>query len=78
MLILGVIPSAEIAILDNALDPNLMTASERLTEIGEILAAGLVRLRATKREKGDRRELSLDFPATRRVHGRNRKPRERP
>ena len=29
--------------MDNALDPNLMTASERLTEIGEILAAGLVR-----------------------------------
>ena len=27
--------------MDNALDPNLMTASERLTEIGEILAAGL-------------------------------------
>jgi hypothetical protein len=55
-----------------------MTASERLTEIGEILAAGLVRLRAKEREKGDRRELSLDFPATRRVHGRNRKLRERP
>ena len=64
--------------MDNALDPNLMTASERLTEIGEILAVGLVRLRAKEREKGDRRELSLDFPATRRVHGRNRKPRERP
>ena len=64
--------------LYNALDPNLMTASERLTEIGEILAAGLVRLRANARENGDRRELSLDFPATRRVHGRNRKPRERP
>ena len=27
---------------------------------------------------GDRGETSLDFPATRRVHGRNRKPRERP
>jgi hypothetical protein len=62
----------------NALDPNLMTASERLTEIGEILAAGLVRLRAKERDTGDRRELSLDFPATRRVHGRNRKPREMP
>ena len=40
------IPSAEIAIWTNALDPNLMTASERLAEIGEILAAGLIRLRA--------------------------------
>jgi hypothetical protein len=69
-LILGVIPSAEIAILDNALDPNLMTASERLTEVGEILAAGLLRLRAREREAGDRRELSLDFPATESVHGR--------
>jgi hypothetical protein len=62
----------------NALDPNLMTAAERLTEVGEILAAGLLRLRAREREAGNRRELSLDFPATRRVHGRKRKPRERP
>ena len=30
----------------NGLDPNLMTAPERLQEIGEILAAGLLRLRA--------------------------------
>ena len=64
--------------MENALDPNLMTPAERLTEIGEILAAGLVRLRAKEREKGDRRELSLDFPATRRVHGRKAKTRERP
>jgi hypothetical protein len=62
--------------LDNALDPNLMTASERLTEIGEILAAGLVRLRAKEREKGDRRELSLDFPASRSVHAKKRRRRE--
>ena len=63
--------------MDNALDPNLMTASERLTEIGEILAAGLVRLRAKEREKGDRRELSLDFPASRSVHTKNRRSREK-
>jgi hypothetical protein len=30
----------------NALDPNLMTPSERLSEIGEILAAGILRLKA--------------------------------
>jgi hypothetical protein len=30
----------------NALDPNLMTPAERLREVGEILAAGLLRLRA--------------------------------
>ena len=56
-----------------------MTAAERLAEIGEILAAGLLRLRAKRAEESeDHGELSLDFPATRRVHGRNRKPRERP
>jgi hypothetical protein len=31
---------------ENALHPDLMTAAERLEEIGEILAAGLSRLRA--------------------------------
>ena len=36
--------------MQNALDPNLMTAAERLAEIGEILAAGLLRLRARERE----------------------------
>jgi hypothetical protein len=30
----------------NALDPNQMSAAERITEIAEILAAGLMRLRA--------------------------------
>jgi hypothetical protein len=34
----------------NALDPNLMTPAERLREVGEILAAGLLRLRARERE----------------------------
>jgi hypothetical protein len=78
MLILDVISSEEIAILHNALDPDLMTAAERLAEVGEILAAGLLRLRAKGGKGGDRRDLSLDFPANQRVHGRNRKPRERP
>ena len=64
--------------MDNALDPNRMTAAERLTEIGEILATGIVRLRAKNPQTRDRGETSLDFPAHRRVHGRNRKPRERP
>jgi hypothetical protein len=63
--------------LPNALDPNLMTASERLTEIGEILAAGLLRLRAKGGEGGDRRELSLDFPASQSVHAKNRRGREK-
>lgn len=67
--------------MDNALDPNLMSASERLTEIGEILAAGILRLKARESAGNvvvDHRETSLDFPAHRRVHGRNRKPREKP
>ena len=64
--------------MDNALDPNLMTAAERLTEIGEILAAGLLRLRARERKPATAETLSLDFPANQSVHGRKRKRRERP
>jgi hypothetical protein len=64
--------------LDNALDPNLMTAAERLNEIGEILAAGIMRLRA-KTQKGEgHRDIPLDFPAHQSRHGRNRRRRERP
>jgi hypothetical protein len=64
--------------LDNALDPNLMTAAERLTEIGEILAAGIMRLRAKRLETDDHRDLSLDFPAHQSRHGRYQRRRERP
>ena len=64
--------------MHNALDPNLMTAPERLTEIGEILAAGLIRLRAKRLETGDCGDLSLDFPAHRSRHGRKQRRRERP
>jgi hypothetical protein len=61
----------------NALDPNLMTPAERFAEIGEILAAGLIRLRAKAQKAEDHRDLSLDFPATRSRHGRNQRRRER-
>ena len=64
--------------MDNALDPNLMTAAERLAEIGEILAAGLIRLRAKRLESDDHRDLSLDFPAHQSPHGQNQQRRERP
>jgi hypothetical protein len=60
--------------LDNALDPNLMTAAERLAEI---LAAGILRLRAKTQKAGDLRDISLDFPALRSRHGRNQRRRER-
>jgi hypothetical protein len=55
-----------------------MTAAERLTEIGEILAAGMLRLRAKTQHTNDRRDLPLDFPAHQSRHGRNRRRRERP
>jgi hypothetical protein len=56
-----------------------MTTEERLREIGEILAAGLLRLRAKQAtESGYRRESSLDFPARQSVHGRTARDRERP
>ncbi len=50
----------------NALDPNLMTATERLDEVAEILAAGLLRARARRSEKktsssNELREVPLDF-----------------
>jgi hypothetical protein len=65
--------------MNNALDPNLMTPSERLAEIGEILAAGLLRLRAKRAEEsGNHGDLSLDFPARQSVHGRAQRSRERP
>ena len=63
--------------MNNALDPNLITAEKPLREIGEILAAGLLRLRAKRAaESGHRRESSLDFPARQSVHGRTRRSRE--
>jgi hypothetical protein len=47
-----------------------MTADERLTEISEILAAGLQRLleRQSTRKSADCREISLDCTDDRSVH----------
>lgn len=65
--------------MHNALDPNLMTAEERLREVGEILAAGLLRLRAKRiAESEHRRKSFLDFVANQGVHGRPRRRRETP
>lgn len=60
--------------MPNALDPNLMTANERLEEIAAILAAGILRLKAREsaRSAGDPRDLSLDFTARPSRHGRKR------
>ena len=50
--------------MPNALDPDLMTAAERLGELASILAAGLIRLRARQSRKlsVDRGDSCLDFP----------------
>jgi hypothetical protein len=47
-----------------------MSAAERLDEIAEILAAGLMRLRARKSSalSGDHGESCLDLTATQSVH----------
>lgn len=63
--------------MPNALDPKLMSAAERFAEIAEILAAGILRLRARAEKAGDRRDLSLDFPAQQSRHGQNRRSREK-
>ena len=46
----------------NALDPNLMTAAERLDEIAQILAAGLKRLRLRQQETTARRPELTQAP----------------
>jgi hypothetical protein len=60
----------------NALNPNQLTSTERLAEIADILAAGLMRLRARKSSplSRDEGESSLDFSADQPGHAR---PRER-
>lgn len=62
--------------MSNPLRPDLMAPAERLDEIAEILAAGLMRLRARKSSplSRDSGVSSLDFSADQRGHAR---PRER-
>jgi hypothetical protein len=54
----------------NALAPALMTADQRLNEVAQILAAGLVRLRQRECLNDYRglQENSLDFSPDRSVH----------
>jgi hypothetical protein len=55
----------------NPLHPRHMTAAERLDEIADILAAGLIRLRARKSSalSRDHGESSLDFSPDQSGHG---------
>ena len=64
-----------------ALQPDHMTAAERLDEIAEILAVGTMRLMARKssRISAENRDSSVDFTTSQSVHGfdRNcRRPRK--
>jgi hypothetical protein len=54
----------------NALHPNNMATSERLDEIGEILALGLMRLRARQSSRlyAGSGERSLDYVANQSGH----------
>jgi hypothetical protein len=58
------------ACMANALDPKLMSDAERLAELGRILAAGLIRMRANKSSalSADHGESSVDFPARQSSH----------
>jgi hypothetical protein len=61
----------------NALAPDIMSAPERLDEIAEILAAGLLRLRGQQRSEPRVSEKdNLDFSRGRSVHAtaRQRRP----
>ena len=60
--------------MHNAIRPDRLSAAERLDEIADILAAGLMRLRARKSSSlsRDRGESSLDFSPDQRGHARPR------
>jgi hypothetical protein len=61
----------------NALNPRQMTAAERLAEVGDLLAAGFIRLQAGKSSQlsEDLGESSLALPGHQ--SGRSRKPGDR-
>ena len=59
--------------MDNALDPDAMTAQARIAEVAEILATGILRYRlrsgAAARRARDRREHSVAESRETSVHG---------
>jgi hypothetical protein len=56
--------------MPNALDPARLTPAERLAELGRILAAGLIRMRAKKSTplSADGGESSVDLARTKSGH----------
>ena len=70
-------PDQEAATVSTAPSPSAMTATERLDEIGQILAAGIGRLRVKRLESQARsmpkkRECSLDLPVKESGHVRTK------
>ena len=55
----------------NGVDPNHMTAEERLDEVAKILAAGILRLKAKQMVKKSLKteKVSLDVSPEKRFHG---------
>ena len=64
--------------MSNPLSPDLMTADERLNELAQILAAGLLRLRRQESEKpiSHLEKKRLDFSPDRSVHATARQRRQ--
>jgi hypothetical protein len=54
--------------MSNPLSPDPMTAEERLDEIAEILAAGILRARRKLRGEDRRDRVRLDFSPDRSMH----------
>ena len=53
----------------NGLDPGIMTAEERLSEVAEILSYGLLRRNRKQVEKSEKKENdSLDLSVKQRLH----------
>lgn len=65
--------------MHNPLHPDRMSADERLAEVAELLAAGVIRLRSKKSSplSADERESSLDFSPDQRGHARARERKGR-
>jgi hypothetical protein len=65
--------------MSNALHPDLMTSTERLGEIAEILATGILRVRLRLRDpRGSTTErIRVDFSADRSGHVRPSRQRRR-
>jgi hypothetical protein len=64
--------------MSNPLSPVLMTTDDRLSEVAQILAAGLVRLRhrECRNDCGRLEKNGLDFPPDRSVHATARRRRK--